>query len=102
MLDLSWLESWNPGRMRTNVNYTSVAYSKYILPRALCMFLQTLINYSFCEAPTHYGLNYIAEETEVHQISRPSICRGWLPTGPNKSELKAWNTCKYLPARLPI
>lgn len=64
--------------------------------------LPTLINYSFCEAHTPYGLNYIAEETEVHQISSPSICRGWVPIGPNELELQAFTTCKYLPARLPI
>lgn len=64
--------------------------------------LQPLINYSFCEVHRHYGLHYIAEETEVHQISRPSIYRGWVPTGPNKSELWVFSTCKYLPARLPI
>lgn len=60
------------------------------------------VNYLLCEAHTHYGINYIAEETEVHQISRPGICRGWLPVGPNKSELKELSTCKHLPARLPI
>lgn len=54
--------------------------------------LQTLINYSFCEVHRHYGLHYRAEETEVHQISSPSICRGWVPTGPNKSESVPANT----------
>lgn len=84
------------------MNNSLVAYSKYILTRGSLHVLQILINYSFCEAHTHYGLNYIAEKTEVRQISRPSICRGWLPTGPNKSELKALNTYKHFPARLPI
>lgn len=98
-LDLSWLESWNLGRRHTNMNNSLVVYSKYILTKSSLHVLQTLINYSFCEAHTHQGLNYTAEETEVHQISRPSFYRGWLPTGPNKSELKALSTCEYLPTR---
>lgn len=101
-LDLSWLQSWNVGRVHSNVNNSLVEYSKYILTRVSLHALQTLINYSLCEAHAHYGLNYIAEETEVQEISKPSICRGWLPTGPKISELKALSTHKYLPARLLI
>lgn len=80
IFDLAGLGSWNPGRIYTGANDGLPAHSWYFFNRGSQHVLQTLINYPFWKEHKHYSLNYIAEETEVHLIPSPSICRGRVPT----------------------